>query len=167
MQEPSQLVLILIASFQLWSNIEISLRPASCFMHGMGFYNHWGLLIGWLGAGALYSRIGNGSAYRRGRNVSASIGLVPMHRGSGGKNKLGGISKCGDRYLRSLLVHGARSAVYHVGEKPDGLSCWIRKQLKHGHVNKTVVALANKLTRMAWAILNSGGQYQVPVAQAT
>ena len=121
--------------------------------------------IGWLGAGALYNRIGNGSAYHRGRDVSASIGLVPMHSGSGGKNKLGGISKRGDRYLRYLLVHGARSAIYHVGDKTDGLSCWIRKQLKHNSVNKTAVALANKLSRMAWAILSSGGQYQVPVAQ--
>ena len=121
--------------------------------------------IGWLGAGAYYARVGNGSAYRRGRDVSASIGVVPMHSGSGGKNKLGSISKRGDRYLRYLLVHGARSAIYHVGDKTDGLSCWIRKQLKHNSVNKTAVALANKLSRMAWAILSSGGQYQVPVAQ--
>lgn len=121
--------------------------------------------IGWLGAGAYYARVGNGSAYRRGRDVSASIGIVPMHSGSGGKNKLGSITKRGDRYLRYLLVHGARSAIYHVGNKTDGLSCWIRKQLKHNSVNKTAVALANKLSRMAWAILRSGGQYQVPLAQ--
>jgi transposase len=118
--------------------------------------------IGWISAGAYYARVGNGSAYRRGRDVSASIGIVPMHSGSGGKNKLGSISKRGDRYLRYLLVHGARSAIYHVGDKTDGLSCWIRKQLKHNSVNKTAVALANKLSRMAWAILSSGGQYQAP-----
>lgn len=121
--------------------------------------------VGWLVAGALYARIGNGSAYRRGRDASASVGLAPAHTGTGGNNKMLGISKRGDRYLRTLLIHGARSAVSHVGDKQDGLSCWIRKQLETNHMNKTSVALANKLVRMAWAILSSGGQYQEPVAQ--
>jgi transposase len=121
--------------------------------------------VGWLVAGALYARIGNGSAYRCGRDASASVGLVPGHTGTGGNNKMLGITKRGNRYLRSLLVHGARSAVSHVGDKQDGLSCWIRKQLATNHMNKTSVALANKLVRMAWAILSSGGQYQEPVAQ--
>ncbi len=72
--------------------------------------------------------------------VSASIGIVPMHSGSDGKNKLGSISKTG----RSIftLPSGAQSAIYHVGDKTDGLSCWIRKQLKHNSVNKTTVAQA-------------------------
>ena len=121
--------------------------------------------VGWLVAGALYVRIGNGSAFRCGRDASASIGLVPGHTGTGGKTKLSGISKRGDRYLRTLLVHGARSAVSNVGDKPDGLSVWIRKQLSTNHMNNTSIALANKLVRMAWAILSSGGQYQEPVAQ--
>ena len=121
--------------------------------------------VGWLVAGALYARIGDGSAYRRGRDVSASIGLVPGHSGTGGQNKLSGISKRGDRYLRALVVHGARSAVSHIGDKQDGLSCWIRKQLDTHHFNNTTVALANKLVRMAWAILSSGVPYQEPVAQ--
>jgi transposase len=121
--------------------------------------------IGWLGAGALYARIGNGSAYRCGRDASASIGLVPGHRGSGGSNKIVGISKRGDKYLRYLLVHGARSAVNNIRDKQDGISCWIRKQLGAHHVNNTTVALANKLVRMAWAILSSGSEYREPVAQ--
>jgi len=121
--------------------------------------------IGWLGAGALYARIGNGSAFRRGRDASASIGLVPGHRGTGGNNKMTSISKRGDKYLRYLLIHGARSAVNNIRDKQDGLSCWIRKQLATNHVNNTTVALANKLVRMAWAILSSGGEYRQPVAQ--
>lgn len=123
--------------------------------------------IGWLGAGALWARIGNGSAYRCGRDASASVGVVPQHSGSGGKNKIGGISKRGDRYLRYLIIQGARSAVASVRDKQDGLSCWIRKQLETHHFNSTAVALANKLIRMAWAILKSGGHYQAPVAQNT
>ncbi len=121
--------------------------------------------IGWLGAGALYARLGNGSAFRRGRDASASIGLVPGHSGTGGHNKIMGITKGGDRYLRALIIHGARSAVSNVRDKQDGLSCWIRKQLAVNHMNNTTVALANKLVRMAWAILSSGGQYREPVAQ--
>ena len=121
--------------------------------------------IGWLGAAALYAKLGDGAAFRCGRDTSACIGLVPSHRGGGGKNKLGKISNRGDKYLRYLLVHGARAVVNKIRDKQDALSCWIRSQLATKHKNNTTVALANKMVRMAWALLSSGNEYRVPVAR--
>ena len=116
--------------------------------------------VSWIVASGLYARLGDASAYRCGRDASASIGLVPSHTGTGGSNKLFGITKRGDRYLRSLVVHGARAVVCSTKEKQDALSCWIREQSSRNHLNKTTVALANKLVRMAFAILRTGTAYQ-------
>ena len=121
--------------------------------------------VGWLGASALYVRLGDGTAYRCGRNASASVGLVPGHNGTGGKNKLGGISKRGDKYLRYLLIHGCRSVVSNVRDKQDDLSLWIASQLGGKHKNNTAVALANKVVRMAWAMLSTGSEYRAAVAK--
>jgi transposase len=99
------------------------------------------------------SAVGDGEAYRRGRDVSAALGLVPRQYSSGGKAVLRGISKRGDRYLRSLLVHGARAVVAQATHKTDRLSCWINRIRAERGVNKAVVALANKMARMGWAIL--------------
>ena len=111
-------------------------------------------------ASAFHSVIGNGEAYRRGRDVPASLGLVPRQHSSGGKNVLLGISKRGDRYLRSLLVHGARSVVIQAVKKDDRLSRWINRIRAERGFNKAVVALANKMARIGWAILAHKTVYQ-------
>ncbi len=112
-------------------------------------------------ASVFHSVVGNGEAYRRGRDVSASLGLVPRQHSSGGKEVLLGISKRGDRYLRSLLVHGARSVVIRAAKKDDRLSCWINKVKAERGFNKAVVALANKMARIGWAVLVNKTVYQV------
>lgn len=112
-------------------------------------------------ASVFHSVVGNGEDYRRGRDVSASLGLVPRQHSSGGKPVLLGISKRGDRYLRSLLVHGARSVVIQAAKKDDRLSCWINKLRAERGYNKATVALANKMARIGWAILAHKSTYQV------
>jgi len=111
-------------------------------------------------ASVFHSVVGNGEAYRRGRDVSASLGLVPRQHSSGGKEVLLGISKRGDRYLRSLLVHGARSVVIQATKKDDRLSRWINKVKAERGLNKAVVALANKMARIGWAVLVNKTVYQ-------
>lgn len=108
-----------------------------------------------------HSVVGNGEAFRRGRDVSASLGLVPRQHSSGGKELLLGISKRGDRYLRSLLVHGARAVVIQAANKDDRLSRWINKLKAERGFNKAVVALANKLARIGWAVLAHKTEYQI------
>ena len=109
--------------------------------------------------------MGDGKAYHRGRDVSASIGLVPRQNSSGGKDTLLGISKRGDRYLRSLLVHGARAVVSRAKHKDDPLSRWINKIRAARGMNKATVALANKMARMGWAVLAHNTTYK-PAVQA-
>ena len=111
-------------------------------------------------ASVFHSVVGQGEAYRRGRDVSASLGLVPRQHSSGGKAVLLGISKRGDRYLRSLLIHGARSVVIQAKRKDDRLSRWINRLVSTRGFNKAVVALANKMARIGWAILAKKTTYQ-------
>lgn len=111
-------------------------------------------------ASVFYSAVGDGSAYRRGRDVSAAVGLVPRQHSSGGKDTLLGISKRGDRYLRSLLVHGARSVVSRADGKDDRLSQWVTRIKNQRGPNKAAVALANKLARIGWAVLANKTVYQ-------
>ena len=97
--------------------------------------------------------VGDGGAFRRGRDVSAALGLVPKQHSSGGKTVLLGISKRGDRYVRCLLVHGARSVLRHAEQRTDRLSRWaLAVKAKRG-THKATVALANKMARIGWTVV--------------
>lgn len=111
-------------------------------------------------ASVFHGVVGRGEAYRRGRDVSATLGLVPRQHSTGGKPVLGGISKRGDAYLRSLLVHGARAVVIRAKHKDDALSQWINRVRATRGFNKAVVALANKLARIGWAVLHNQSEYR-------
>lgn len=113
------------------------------------------------------SAIGDGRTYSRGRDAAASLGLVPRQHSSGGKNVLLGISKRGDRYLRSQLVHGARAVVVQAVRKNDPLSRWINRIREERGWNKAVVAMANKMARIGWAILRHNTVYQSALAQSS
>lgn len=111
-------------------------------------------------ATSFQSVVGDGSAYRRGRDVSASLGVVPKQHSTGGKTVLLGISKRGNKHLRALLIHGARSAMRAATNKDDRLSQWINKLRAARGPNKAAVALANKMARMGWAVLAHQTVYQ-------
>lgn len=111
-------------------------------------------------ASTFFSIVGDGKAFGHGRDVSASLGLVPRQHSSGDKNILLGISKRGDKYLRSLLVHGARSVVKHAHKKEDAMNRWVTRLIERRGKNKATVALANKLARIAWAVTTTGQPYR-------
>jgi transposase len=115
--------------------------------------------IGALNATALVAAIGNGAAFDKGRDLAAWLGLVPREHSTGGKQRLLGISKRGNKYLRTLLIHGARAALPHVAARDDALGVWLRSLLARVHRNVAVVALANKLARFAWAVLTGERRY--------
>jgi transposase len=106
--------------------------------------------------------LGNGHDFQTGRQVAAWLGLVPRQHSSGGTTRLGGITKGGNSYVRRLLIHGARSVISHVRDKPDAKSAWIRQLVTRIGVNKTCVAVANKMARVAWALLHTGEHYRKP-----
>ena len=111
-----------------------------------------------------YCVVGDGKAFKNGRGVSASLGIVPRQHSSGGKDTLLGISKRGDKYLRSLLIHGARSVVRQAHKKDDKLSRWVTRLVEKRGKNKATVALANKLARIGWAVITSGKPYEASYA---
>jgi len=115
--------------------------------------------IGVLNATALAAAIGKGQAFARGRDLSAWLGLVPRQATTGGKPTLLGISKRGNKYLRKLLIHGARAALPHIAERDTALGRWAKGLLARVHPNVAVVALANKLARIVWAVLRRGEKF--------
>jgi transposase len=118
--------------------------------------------IGLLTSTALLGFVGDPSRFRSGRRFASYFGLVPRERSSGLSRHLGAITKRGDEYLRTLLIHGARSTLYAAGRsaKPDRLRRWaIAVRQRRGH-NRAAVALANKLARIAWAVWSRDTVYQ-------
>ena len=116
--------------------------------------------VGPLVASALLSALGDGKAFRKGRDFAASLGLTPRQHSTGGKDRLLGISKRGDSYLRKLLVHGARAVIHHASRRDDPLSQWINQLCQRKHANIVSVALANKTARAAWALVHGEQDYQ-------
>ena len=119
--------------------------------------------IGPLTATAIVSAIGNGAEFKKGRGFAAWLGLVPAQYSTGGKQKLLGISKRGNRYLRKLLVHGARAVLQMKDKQSPGLSTWLTQLTSRAHSNVAAVALANKMARIAWAVLAKGEAYRPPL----
>jgi transposase len=116
--------------------------------------------IGPLAASALVASIADAHSFDNGRQVSAWLGLVPRQSSSGGKPTLLGMSKRGDAYLRTLLIHGARSAILAAKNKVDNTNGWLTNLLNRRHPNIAAVALANKNVRTVWAILAHGGEFK-------
>jgi transposase len=112
--------------------------------------------IGELTATAIVAAVPNANEFKSGRHMSAWLGLVPRQSSSGNKQVLLGISKRGDRYLRTLLIHGARSALCHCKETDSKHSHWISHKKTSLSFNKAAVALANKNARIIWSLLKTG-----------
>jgi transposase len=109
--------------------------------------------IGPLTASAYVASLGNAKGFKNGRQVAAWLGIVPRQDSSGGKTRLLGISTHGDVYLRTLLIHGARSVLRHLEQRPDQAESWLKRLMLRRGKNVAAVALANKNARIAWALL--------------
>lgn len=122
--------------------------------------------VGPVTATAMVAALGDGRAFENGRQVSAWLGIVPRQDSSGGKPRLLGISKRGDTYLRTLLIHGARARVRAAARKDDADSRWINELVRRRNHNIATVAVANKNARIIWALLTGGEAYRPRQAQA-
>jgi transposase len=116
--------------------------------------------IGPLVATAIVASIGNGAAFHKGREFAAWLGLVPKQYSTGGKAKLAGISKRGNVYLRKILIHGARAVVLRSKRERIAMGAWMTSLETRAPRNVLIVATANKLARIAWAVLSSGEDYR-------
>jgi transposase len=116
--------------------------------------------VGFLSASALFAHVSHPHSFKNGRALAAFLGLVPKHTGSGGKTQVLGMSKRGDSYVRSLLIHGARSVVSSSLKRSDPHSLKIRKMKERIGFNKTCVAIANRNARVAWVLMARGEVYR-------
>ncbi len=108
---------------------------------------------------AMVATVGDARQYHQGRQMAAAIGITPRQHSSGGKERMLGISKRGDVYLRTLMIHGARAVVTRAKHRDDRLSRWVTNIATRRHPNVAAVALANKTARMAWAMLRNETDY--------
>lgn len=121
--------------------------------------------IGALNATALVAAVGDAATFDKGRDLATWLGLVPRQATTGGRPKLLGITKRGSRYLRKLLIQGARSAMPSLARRDTAVGVWLRALLARAHPNVAVVALAAKMARTVWALLRHGRVYDpVPLA---
>ena len=117
--------------------------------------------IGAVTATALLSRVADPKQFKNGRQFAAWLGWVPRQYTTGGKIRLGRITKRGDVYLRTLLIHGTRAVLAKVKDKPDRLSAWSRALIERRGYKRATVALAAKNARIVWALMVRGTTYQL------
>lgn len=122
--------------------------------------------IGPITATAMIAAIGNGAAFKKGRGFAAWLGVVPGEHSTGGKQKLTGTSRRGNKYLRKLFVQGAHSVLLQRTKQASALSMWLANLSARKRPQVATVALANKMARMAWVVLYKGEAYRPPVTQA-
>jgi len=122
--------------------------------------------IGIINATALLAAVGDASAFAKGRDLAAWLGLTPRQHSTGGRTRLLGISKRGNKYLRVQLIHGARAAMTHFAKQANRTGEWVRQLLARAHRNVVIVALAAKLARIAWAVLRQGRNFVPPIEMA-
>jgi transposase len=121
--------------------------------------------VGPVTATAIIATIGNGAAFRRGRDFAAWLGVVPEEHSTGGKQTLWELPRRGNKYLRRLFVQGARAVMQHKTKQSSGLTAWLAQLTARTHHNIAIVALANKLARMAWAVLAKNEAYRPPLVE--
>ena len=116
--------------------------------------------VGPLVATALVAAVGNATAFKRARHMSAWLGLVPRQYSTGGKAKLAGISKRGNAYLRMMVIQGARALMIHMKRDQSRLGLWLRELEQRSHPHVALIALANKIVRICWKVLTGAQTYQ-------